>query len=90
MFFFGLMPSWLCSIASGARLRFAYVLDSFVGKDDFFLGKVSKICSGSKLLLFWGLTFDFFFSSVHFLEKTKIKSTIEQESVKVTKNLIDF
>ena len=38
---------------------------SFIGFADFFLGKSLKICSRS-ILIFRGLTCDFFSSSVHF------------------------
>ena len=54
----------------------------------FFSGKSLKICSYSNF--FRGLTYDFlnyFFPS--FVQK-KSKSTIEQQNVKLTENVVDF
>ena len=50
----------------------------------FFSGKSFKICSRS-IMIFRGLTCDFFLSSVHFHCKRKANSTIEQQKCNVTK-----
>ena len=57
----------------------------------FFSGKI-LVCSCSIYFFVVWLAFDFFFTSVQFISfvKRKANSAIEQQKVKVTKNVIDF
>ena len=60
--------------------------DSYIGLNYFFFRKSLEVCSGSKLL-FRGLTLDFFSFPLLKGRQTPVSNS---ESVKVTKNVIDF